>query len=95
MEVNAGASNGEIVFSSKSDAQVKLNVGASNFQVFFPETVGYNIVFEGTSPTFKLDETLIKTKNGYKTVNYDNAGVKIDVTAVLSAGNIQTGSYDE
>ena len=95
LNINSGAVKFDIKLGSNNDLiNVKVNTGASQFNITVPKDSGVRLKMEGAlnSKNFN-DINLIKEGNYYTTQNYVGAAHKIDMNVTMGVGAITINGY--
>ena len=89
VDIDTGAANFKLIFGDKNKSvNVKINAGASKFDIVIPENVGVSIKMDGGLNNTNL-KRLNWNKNGnyFESPNYKSAQSRIDFNVNMGVGN--------
>lgn len=87
LSLDGGLTSFEVTFG-EMNTKVSLDMGLSSGTFYVPQSVGVRIISEGLV-SLSVPSDWIKTENGYKSLNYDTALYKIDITCHIGLGYLK------
>lgn len=89
LTVNVGAGDLDIKFGEATE-RLELNSGAASVELDIPREMAVNIKTTGILSTNNfLEEGLVKVGNNYRSREYDQADIKLDIFITASASKIE------
>ncbi|MGI5921164.1 MAG: LiaI-LiaF-like domain-containing protein [Syntrophomonadaceae bacterium] len=90
LDLNMGAGDMDLILGyNGTRSNVKIEAGAGDLNLHFPQETGVSITWDGALTSNNLDKLgWYKTGNRYTSPNYQQATAKIDCEIELSAGDL-------